>query len=104
MRRTRRGVAAPWRPALLALLFAAASAGQPQQIFLHYDYMVLADQGTPCGTNADCNAGQSCTANVCRGHSHKPQERGIQAVVDAFAARASCCTSTPSTRRSRSGR
>jgi hypothetical protein len=61
-------------------------AAQQKQVFLHYDYMVLADQGTGCNANPDCNPGQTCTGNVCRGHTHKPQARGIQAVVDAFAA------------------
>jgi hypothetical protein len=73
---------------LLALLMmcATASLADPQQqVFLHYDYMVLADQGTFCAVTADCTMGQTCTANVCRGHSHKPQANGIKAVINAFA-------------------
>src|SRR5258708_1950286 len=73
-------------PALLMAVAAAPLAAQQKQVFLHYDYMVLADQGTFCNASSDCNAGQTCTGNVCRGHTHKPQATGIQAVVDAFAA------------------
>ena len=56
-----------------------------KDVYLEIDYMVLPDQGTACTTVADCNAGQACTANICRGHSHQPRPAAIQAVVDAFA-------------------
>ncbi len=56
-----------------------------KDVYLEIDYMVLPDQGTVCTATTDCNAGQSCTANICRGHSHRPHTEAIQAVVDAFA-------------------
>ena len=58
----------------------------PQDVFVHYDYMVLADPGTACELTTDCDARQSCVDHVCRGHSHAPDRTGIRAVVEAFAA------------------
>jgi hypothetical protein len=64
-----------------------------KHIYVHYDYMVLPDQGTACTPrnadpndvfSPDCAQFQSCIGNVCRGHSHAPDPRAIDAVVEAF--------------------
>jgi Cep192 domain 4/FG-GAP repeat len=64
-----------------------------KHIYVHYDYMVLPDQGTACTPrnafpgdpfSPDCTQSQSCIDNVCRGHSHAPDERAIRAIVEAF--------------------
>jgi hypothetical protein len=64
-----------------------------KHVYVHYDYMFLPDQGTACTPrnadprdtfSADCAQYQQCIDNVCRGHSHAPDQRAIDAVVDAF--------------------
>jgi len=64
-----------------------------KHIYVHYDYMVLPDQGTACTPrnafpgdffSPDCSQSQSCINNVCRGHSHEPDRRAIDAIVEAF--------------------
>jgi hypothetical protein len=64
-----------------------------KHVYVHYDYMVLPDQGTACTPrnahpddvfSPDCAQFQSCIENVCRGHSHAPNQRAIDAIVDAF--------------------
>jgi hypothetical protein len=64
-----------------------------KHIYVHYDYMVMPDQGTACtprnlfpGDNfsADCAQFQTCIDNVCRGHSHAPDQRAIDTIIEAF--------------------
>jgi hypothetical protein len=64
-----------------------------KHIYVHYDYMVLPDQGTACTPrnadpgdlfSPDCAQFQSCIDNVCRGHSHAPDQRAIDAIIEAF--------------------
>jgi hypothetical protein len=64
-----------------------------KHIYVHYDYMVMPDQGTACtprnlfpGDNfsADCAQFQTCIDNVCRGHSHAPDPRAIDTIIEAF--------------------
>lgn len=73
---------------------AGVGIGAQKHVYVHYDYMVLPDQGTSCAVDPDnppfspdCSAGQYCVNSVCRGHSHKPPDEAVQKVVDAFAAR-----------------
>jgi len=73
---------------------AGVGIGAEKHVYVHYDYMVLPDQGTSCAVDPenppfspDCSAGQYCVNSVCRGHSHKPPAEAIQKVVDAFDAR-----------------
>ena len=71
--------------------------GAEKRLYLHYDYMVLPDQGTACTpvsfsplylpTSPDCAEGQHCIDGICRGHSHEPPADAIRKVVDVFAAR-----------------
>jgi Domain of unknown function DUF11/Abnormal spindle-like microcephaly-assoc'd, ASPM-SPD-2-Hydin len=64
-----------------------------KHVYVHYDYMVLPDQGTACRPrnelpgdffSPDCAQSQSCINNVCRGHSHAPDKRAIDAIIEAF--------------------
>ena len=64
-----------------------------KHVHVHYDYMVLPDQGTACTPrnahpgdvfSPDCAQFQSCVENVCRGHSHAPDDRAIDTIVEAF--------------------
>jgi Domain of unknown function DUF11/Cep192 domain 4/HYDIN/CFA65/VesB-like, Ig-like domain len=64
-----------------------------KHVYVHYDYMVLPDQGTACTPrnefpgdffSSDCAQSQSCIDNVCRGHSHAPDKRAIDAIIEAF--------------------
>jgi len=64
-----------------------------KHIYVHYDYMVMPDQGTACTPenlypgdtfSADCAQFQRCIDNVCRGHSHAPDPRAIETIVEAF--------------------
>jgi hypothetical protein len=64
-----------------------------KHVYVHYDYMVLPDQGTACTPrkahpgdvfSPDCAQFQSCVDNVCRGHSHAPDKRAIDAIIEAF--------------------
>src|SRR5262249_51474579 len=63
-----------------------------KHIYVHYDYMFLPDQGTACTPrnvdpgdtfSADCAQYQHCIDNVCRGHSHAPDQRTINTVIEA---------------------
>ncbi len=60
-----------------------------KDVYLQYDYMVLADQGTGCaptpiagypGFSTDCDFDQYCIAGVCRGHSDAPDPAAIAMV------------------------
>jgi hypothetical protein len=64
-----------------------------KHVYVHYDYMVLPDQGTACTPrnsfpgdrySPDCAQFQGCIDNVCRGHSHAPDQRAIDTIREAF--------------------
>jgi len=71
-----------------------------KQIYLHYDYMVLPDDGNTCRLeplpsplniyfpyySPDCAFDQHCISGVCRGHSDEPDKKALKMVVDSFAA------------------
>jgi FG-GAP repeat len=64
-----------------------------KHVYVHYDYMVLPDQGTACTPrnsfpgdrySPDCAQFQGCIDSVCRGHSHAPDQRAIDTIIEAF--------------------
>jgi predicted DsbA family dithiol-disulfide isomerase len=80
------------------LLLPGADPNKPD-IYVHYDYLYLPDQGTACtptpdsplnpgnpNFSTDCDKRQECRNNVCRGHTHAPSQTALQIVIDAFTA------------------